>query len=196
MIEQVMNHDLLWERISNYVGYSELNHESKKNIDKIYLSIYDTLYHAYENNKHIADVTNIYDLDITTTEDLRGNLGNWLIDNSLNLVFSNLFSSHVIIRKDLMTLHCFKNGMIKTFNALSIANNIQISDIYTGLHYGAYLSGGSQERDIKKQKIIVGSKYFFTHKKLDRLTRAFDIEVIPFEKSEAEIELNDILNVI
>ena len=195
MLEAKLNINLLWERIYHYVDYSNLSDSDKKVIDKIFERLYQGIVDTHYKNEYRSKHSDVFDYDSTKIEDLRSNFGNWLIDNKLNLVFSNLFGGHIFVLADLMALHCFKEKLIKKHDFFNAFETARIADLYTGLHYGVYLSGGSTE-NVEEADIVIGSRYFLQNKDInqDRLTRHFELNVLPFSKTEAEKELQEYLN--
>lgn len=192
-----VNLELLWDRIYNYIDYGNLSDHLKKEVDVIHSQIFDILNDS-DQNKYDGEVglkAQVYCFDDTTTEDLRSNLGNWLIDNQLNLVFSNIMGAHVALRESLLHLYCIKNGLLEDARALAHFDHTQVADIYNGLHLGCHLSGAETKVPIEQHKITIGSRYFLLNKEInqDRLTRQFEFDVLLFEKKEAKAELKDFI---
>lgn len=184
----VLNIDLLWERIYHYVDYPNLSRSEKVELDKIYAELFKSLSFSLERNKYlnITHGTNIFDYDSMPTSEFRENLGNWLIDNRLNLVFSNIFGHHVGLRSELLELHAFKDKDITKHNAFNGLDRDKLADLYTGMHYGIFLSG-MNNTPVDVCPIIIGSRYFLLNKDIDqnRLTYDFELNVAPYERKDA-----------
>lgn len=182
------NIDLLWERLYHYWDYKNLSKSDKLIADDIYLHFYQSLLYSHERNEYMGknNCLEIYDYESVETSKFRSELGNWLIDNNLGLVFSNLFGHHVGFRNDLMVIHAFKNGDIKDRNAFAHIDELVIADLYTGLQYGIYLSG-MESTPIEKCDIVIGSRYFLLNKEINqnRLTYDFNLNVSPYERQDA-----------
>lgn len=100
--------------MATIVIYGNLSSERKKGVDEIYHTLYQSLRHSYKINKERFNRTmlEVLDYETTETQDFRSKLGNWLIDNRLNLVFSQVFGHHEALRADLMSLHAYRDGLI------------------------------------------------------------------------------------
>lgn len=190
------NIDLLWERLYEYWDYKNLTRKEKQIADRIYLSFYKVILHSFESSiyKGKENHVDIYDYESTETSKFRADLGNWLIDNNLGLVFSNLFGSHVVVRAELMNIHAFKNGDISDENTLFREDNLKLADLYTGLQYGIYLSG-MNDTPIEKCDIVIGSRYFILNKEFNqnRLTYDFELNVSPYERHEARKDYKELI---
>lgn len=196
MFQTSINIDLLWKRIYEYTNYANLDRKDKMYVDKCYEDIFNNLIHTFKSNEYRCKNSNVFDYESTKIEDLRHNFGNWLIDNKLDLVFSNQFGSHKSLRCVLLQLHLFVEYDIKDCLFLSSHDEDLVSDFYTGLHLGVFLSGlGQRDNEVDEQPISIGSRYFLLNKEInqDRLTRHFDLDVTPYELHEAKKDINNLI---
>ena len=191
-----INIDLLWDRIYDYTDYGNLDRKGKMYVDKIYADLFDDFQYTHFRNEYLCNINNVFDYESTSIEDLRANLGNWLIDNKLNLVFTNLYGGHENFRYRLLNLHLFVEYNIRNISFLQNFDNNRISDIYLGMHYGIFLSGAIEKNDITEQPISIGSRYFLLNKEInqDRLTRHFELDVMIYERKDAKRDLEKLVN--
>ena len=184
------NLELLWSTISNYIDYPNLSNERKRTADAIFKALFILLHEkakqqedSFHNKEERVDILSYPE---TQTELFREDLGNWLIDNRLNLVFSNVFGFHMPLRIALMSLHAFKDGDLHHPDAFKQEDAYFLSDLFTGLHYGSFLSGAG-DTPVLKCKMIVGQRYFMMNKDIDqnRLTYNIEIDPIFYDKKDA-----------
>lgn len=140
------------------------------------------------NNAKVLEFKNI------SINYFKNSCGFCLIDNRFKIIFTDVYSKHIQLRKDLLILTLILKDKIK-----KIPNEYEFDDyfanIYIANHLGAFISGNVQELKIDdKRSIIVGQRYPFQELKQDFLTEFFHIDFMLYTKEESNKDLSMLLN--
>lgn len=195
-IDESINIEYFWEVIYNYVGYSSLSNEKKKNVDDIFKRIYNQI--SKESYSH--DKSYIYNLNDIKIRDLKNNYGYWILDTELNILISNVYGCHQFLQPCFIALKLIKNKVNFTYEPSFFNEHNALSDIYIATRQGIYKSGANENIDIKYQPITCGEGFFMKNKKYSFLTQLFELDSIfyPYddalkdlEKYVAKFQVND-----
>lgn len=197
------NQDLLWKKIFLYTNYRNLSKEHKVFVDTLFADILSVT--SKENRTDYSDYTSqVYSLKKYDINSLKTNDRYWLIDNNLGLVFTGVYGGHEFLRPPLTIMHFFVSGMLtdEQINKFNSEYNVfinnpskrsQLSDIFTGMHFGIYESGAELDRETGEGNVIVADGYPFSSLGQETIKSQYRIDSIDYEKEEATL---DFLNLI
>lgn len=192
-LKPTFNHDFLWNKIYDYVDYSKLCDEMKKVVDSLYSTLYDGLSRSKES---YSSESTVYELKNINLIDLKNKYGYWLIDTDMKLVFSFIYGQHRTVRPCLVALKLIKKGYKFNLNDINFVQKMEeLSDIYTALLQGVFLSGANATMNTSSyEPIIVGKTFFSKHPDLQRLSHLFPVDEIFYPYEDAISDLNKIFN--
>lgn len=183
----------LTSRIREYVGYETLTPELQALADEQINSVLETQNSGFRQTTDDTP-SRVYDVSLSTIlADTDYQYDCFLYDTGLRLVFSDLIAEHTKLRVALVWLNVIRLNLataeqIDKLSCGPLKTEERLADIYIGLCYGFYESGGWGGR-----RVICSEHYPFIESGHVSLKDVANLSLIPYTNNDALSDLNDIL---